>query len=1086
MRYVICAGVVAAIGLVVCSASAYNPPEDTVGNLHVRIEGPATVAEVGRSIEYKVIIENGGSQVARGDCRVQLIDAWTATPGGKVPFTVAAGKATSVPFKVSVPSDTYAAHYPVHAWVSWADDGTTRVAHPILVVKTDVPRRSISRPTLTWRPESVHTGMKLDLWQLPRRRALVCEFNQPPRIVPFPGSSITDPLSHATTSVGQWNLQGTTRAGLTAHPPWFDGHVGTIAIEFPLALPADTPAKLTFANAMAAGGQSDGVTFRVRVADWSAPEGELGEIVFERHSAAKSWLEGMVDLSQFAGRSIRLQLESHPGPKNNTGWDSSFWGTPAVTVGTLPPSPPFPPIDTSAAYLLGQTRCGENEYTVRVWPGPRGLLDAIVGFKDDSHESRRSLYLRGFEVTVLGMRIDQPGTPIHLASIETDRSTGHFQVRHRFESEYGSFDLIGGLQIDHGTLRLRFQLDHVPHAKPWLDVHIEELAIGGWSQSALQVYGGQGNVLRNPSAYRLPFDGHRLATSHVGYDFQDGMSMVEAVDVPPLFWDIAPERNHLSLHAAEAQTRTLIPSNSVWDAVKVWRDVNGLQPADGVAKVAGRFVFDLWGGRYGESDAQLQRAFQYGLTDAMVIWHNWQRWGYDYRLPEIYPPNPRYGTPQELAAMAENCRSHGVLFALHDNYIDYYPDAAGFSYEQRIAFRQDGTPIRAWLNKGRDAQSYRYRADCVAPILKDNLRLIRDGVAPTAYFIDVWSSIRPYEYWTADGQFRTAVSTRDTWRELFAWIRGYLGGNAPQISESGHDQLIGYLDGAQANHLRVGKPLGGSYTWAVWNWDCAGAERTPWFDAAHHDRFVLHGAGYESRYLAGLDRRTHGMYSDDYVCTEVLDGHPSMVSRPFGPDVVRKYWLTHNLMRALALRHIDRVEFVNNDLHTQHVSWSDGGDAWVNRGPHDWVIKEMTLPEYGMLARAKTPTGEVSAFIACQDGQTIEGARAPNELYFNARRDNEDAKPVDFGEVTTVGACRLTRDGASLVITLLPPRPATRPFDLAIRWPRLPWKLPRAVRAEVIGLDGKETGVCEPLRSHGDVISLTCHPDVMAYRLVGQ
>lgn len=67
MRYVICAGVVAAIGLVVCSASAYNPPEDTVGNLHVRIEGPATVAEVGRSIEYKVIIENGGSQVAHGD-----------------------------------------------------------------------------------------------------------------------------------------------------------------------------------------------------------------------------------------------------------------------------------------------------------------------------------------------------------------------------------------------------------------------------------------------------------------------------------------------------------------------------------------------------------------------------------------------------------------------------------------------------------------------------------------------------------------------------------------------------------------------------------------------------------------------------------------------------------------------------------------------------------------------------------------------------------------------------------------------------------------------------------------------------------
>jgi hypothetical protein len=30
-----------------------------------------------------------------------------------------------------------------------------------------------------------------------------------------------------------------------------------------------------------------------------------------------------------------------------------------------------------------------------------------------------------------------------------------------------------------------------------------------------------------------------------------------------------------------------------------------------------------------------------------------------------------------------------------------------------------------------------------------------------------------------------------------------LGDSAPRISESGHDQLIGWLDGAQANHLRV-------------------------------------------------------------------------------------------------------------------------------------------------------------------------------------------------------------------------------------------------------------------------------------------
>jgi hypothetical protein len=101
-------------------------------------------------------------------------------------------------------------------------------------------------------------------------------------------------------------------------------------------------------------------------------------------------------------------------------------------------------------------------------------------------------------------------------------------------------------------------------------------------------------------------------------------------------------------------------------------------------------------------------------------------------------------------------------------------------------------------------------------------------------------------------------------------MRNFLENNAPQISESGHDQLIGWLDGAQTNHLRVDIPPSGYYGWAVWAIKCKDSERIPWFDTAHHSKFVLHGAGYESRYSAGLDTRLHGIYSDDYICTEFL------------------------------------------------------------------------------------------------------------------------------------------------------------------------------------------------------------------------
>ena len=44
--------------------------------------------------------------------------------------------------------------------------------------------------------------------------------------------------------------------------------------------------------------------------------------------------------------------------------------------------------------------------------------------------------------------------------------------------------------------------------------------------------------------------------------------------------------------------------------------------------------------------------------------------------------------------------------------------------------------------------------------------------------------------------FHDRLSTRKVWADTFTWIRNTLGDNAPQISESGHDQLIGALDGS--------------------------------------------------------------------------------------------------------------------------------------------------------------------------------------------------------------------------------------------------------------------------------------------------
>jgi hypothetical protein len=182
--------------------------------------------------------------------------------------------------------------------------------------------------------------------------------------------------------------------------------------------------------------------------------------------------------------------------------------------------------------------------------------------------------------------------------------------------------------------------------------------------------------------------------------------------------------------------------------------------------------------------------------------------------------------------------------------------------------------------------------------------------------------------------------------------------------------------------------------WTVWNIRTGDAERIPWFDAAHHDRFVLHGAGYENRYAGGLDTAMHGIYSDDYITTEVLDGHPAMAQSPMSRDVVRKYWLLHDVMKALALARFDSHEFAGGNLHRQHVKWENGAEVWVNRGAEDWSTAGHTLPQYGFYARVPGAEGVTEAAIERRDGVIVEWSRSPHATYSNARRNVSDHLPV--------------------------------------------------------------------------------------------
>jgi hypothetical protein len=92
-------------------------------------------------------------------------------------------------------------------------------------------------------------------------------------------------------------------------------------------------------------------------------------------------------------------------------------------------------------------------------------------------------------------------------------------------------------------------------------------------------------------------------------------------------------------------------------------------------------------------------------------------------------------------------------------------------------------------------------------------------------------------------------------------------------------------------------------------------------------------------------------------------------------------------------------------------------------------------------------------------------------------RNNLEAAAVDFGYVVTPSACRLTRDGQSLLVTPLPEESAGTTWE--IRWEQLPWRLPRPRRLAAIAEDGR---VLQEKRI-GDRILIRHKRGVFAYRV---
>jgi hypothetical protein len=959
-------------------ARAFNGHIVTAGPITLAVSQIATVTHYDTSQPVRVALTNVSARPVSVWLELTnwIDECRAAGPSGRRLEVPAQGSADAE-FQFAVGRGAYSALYPIHVIARFQLAGIETNAHAIQIFQTDfsaVEQREAARPSLP--VNVVPSSGALALASLKTHRIAWQWFSQLIERLPV-GWEGNEEKSSAHFSRGPITRGGVTKYSLQMHPPW-KGGAGTLFVEYRLKLPGTVPIRLSFANAIRDNGPkeppSDGVTFRVWVGD---------EPVFARHTDSKTWLLGEANLGKFAGQAILLRLECHPGPKNDTTCDLGFWGDPTLVVGAAPRVLTAKERQTRAALaasLTGRSKptptnvfrfeLAEGGRAV-VALGPNGFADAALAFRVEN----RTVAFAGMKIDLLNQTLGVWPSGAVVEKFEANRDvSGRVKISHRARVNDAPQDLAVELWPEGAGLRVKITGS----------ARITDLALDRANQKAKRVYYGHGYCIVEPGAFRAGGGGHNLATSHVGFDFEDGLSLLTACDTPPDNFQVDPAQRLYALHTHPDSTFTFVPSaEGAFDCALKYRPLDGRKAAAGVARKAGRFVFDIWGGRYADDAAKLQRCFDYGVTHSLAIMHVWQRWGYDYRLPDVFPPLPSLGTLEDLRALGRACDRAGALWGLHDNYIDIYPDCDGFSYDH-VTFTADGRPRQAWLNEGRRAQSYQFRPDHVRPFLERNLNLIAPALRPSASFVDVWTSINAFDYFDRQGTFHSKMETLRCWGDGFALIRDTLGGHAPTTSEAGSDQLIGRLDGADCQFLML-SAKGGRFQNVV---PCRAWSRVPWFDAVHHARFSLHGVGYSDRYQGGRARDLHGIESDDYLSAEMLTGHALMMDLPnLVRGSVRKYWLAQEFIESVAFDEIRQVEFAGGDVRRLIIDWDSGARVYVNRGKPDWTVAGRTLPQDGFFAKH----GPIEASVERIAGRIVEQSRGTRGFYVNGRGFNTDA-----------------------------------------------------------------------------------------------
>ena len=416
-------------------------------------------------------------------------------------------------------------------------------------------------------------------------------------------------------------------------------------------------------------------------------------------------------------------------------------------------------------------------------------------------------------------------------------------------------------------------------------------------------------------------------------------------------------------------------------------------------------MLDIWGhhkGTYQGDGENLRELKDNGVDHLVIISHDWQRYGYDVKLPDHLPANPDFGGDAGMIEFGKAANECGYRWSLHENYIDLYPDAPSYDPTARV-LQFDGKPALAWYNPGTKVQSFGLKCNRALDFAKQNAPEMHRRFATTAGYLDVHSSVPPWHQLDHQADQPLAAQAREKVKcdsQLFQYMRDTHQG--PLFGEGcNHFYWAGRCDGVEA------QVNGGEDHRLLLDFDLLKI----------HPQMVDHGMGYYERWYRsgyklrwGLDAGSMEQ-TDKYRAQELAYGHAGFIGHVFVDNpwyVAREHHIMHPVQRLYGTAKPVEIRYevagqmvtasaalIGGDTSRQRIRYDSGLTLWVNCSSEPWTVEGRTLPQWGFLAIG--PGTQVST--ALHDGHVADYAECPEYVFADARTYCRASKPIEKHDI---------------------------------------------------------------------------------------